>query len=188
MRIATHRGLRHVVCLSALWVLTGCSSLFDKPERQYCAGVSVPMDLADMVIFEGAGRDLIDVNYGGHIRDVDTSCVFDIHKKTKEGTMKLLVAPMIEVERGNANKDGKAALSYFIAITESGQSVRDKQIYSFTSEFPGNVSRMVVKDKPVSIEVPVGPKKGGTSYHVYVGFQLDQAQVDFNRKRLKQVR
>ncbi|CCQ72743.1 hypothetical protein [Magnetospira sp. QH-2] len=185
---ATSKGLVRTTCLLILLATSACSSFFDKPQRRPCAGASIPAELADFVIFDGPGRDLIDVNHTGRIREVETSCKFEIDEKTSEGTMSLAVAPVFELERGSANKDRQASFNYFIAVTEPGRKIRDKVTYPVTKEFTGNATRMVAKDKTITINLPVGPEIGGTAYHVYVGFQLDKAQVEFNRKRLNQLR
>ncbi len=172
--------------LAATLSASGCESMFGKPETLPCPTVGVPRDLSEIVVFAGSGRDLIDVDHAGRIRDVDSTCRFEFDDDAHtRGTLHVTVTPLFEAERGNADNDRAGVLPYFVAVATAARAPRQKRDFSVTARFPGNVSRMRFADTPVHLEVPLGEGERGHSYRIYVGFQLTPEQLAFNRKRFQ---
>lgn len=153
----------------------------DKPEP--CSRVFVSRDVASVTKFApGPGRDLIDVTYEAEIRDVLSACDYDVDYTTREGEITAQVAPVIEARRGPANQDGKAELSYFVAIVDDERQIQNKKVFPLTMGFPGNLTVNRLQDEPVTLTIKTDGNKDAADYTIHVGFQLNREEALYNRK------
>jgi hypothetical protein len=80
--------------------------------------------------------------------------------------------------------DGREGnLTYFVAIPAFYPAAGAKQIMPVKFAFPeGNVNSMMIRDEEVHITLPLGEEKTSKDVPLYVGFQLTQQELTFNRK------
>ena len=146
-----------------------------------CPRVSVLNDAASVTKFrEGGGTDLIDVLYEGKITGFEAECRYDVDDETGIGQVDVLVAVKVRAVRGPADRERKANFRYFIALTDTKRNILGKRPFELSVGFPGNLSRVTADDEPVGLSIPLSKGKTGADFQVFVGFQLDRAEWEFN--------
>ena len=103
--------------------LIGCSTYqnvidkFKDPIVLKCPVYKVVGNMENLVRFrDGPGRDLIDVDFEGKITGVDLSCLSEIDRETKSGTLEVDVTLRMVASRGPANRNRKARFDYFFRV------------------------------------------------------------------------
>lgn len=171
------------VCLSAS--LAACDTIGGMTNSDVpppCPPVSSLADAARITRFvDGPGRDIIDIDFTGRIEKLTGKCFYELDSDTGEGQVRINIKPEFRIERGAANKTRQAAFDYFISYTDDQGNVLDKQIFPYTAKYWKN--KQVVKDIDGPIEVTIQLRNGqiGQDFNIYVGFQLSQEELDFNR-------
>lgn len=163
----------------AAQLVAGCSSKEPPPS---CPRVAVLAGTGSLTRFgPGGGRDLTDVDFQASIVDVATACR-DIGKKSDRPVAKVLVAPIILTDRGPANSSRQADFAYFVSVVDVEQRILNKRTFPVRIDFPGNRSRVVLRDDdpPIVIEVPNPTGVGARGYEIIVGIQLDRDEIDYN--------
>lgn len=174
------------IALSALVLLagTGCSSSSDK-RGPLCPRLSVLSDAAALTRFaDGAGQDLVDVDYQVEITDVLSRCQYE--ENESEGQVVVVaMAPVMIANRGPANRDRVARFDYFVSVVNSERVVLNKQAFSMLVEFPGNRTRVALRDDdpPVTVDIPLATDRSATDYEILVGLQLTPDELEYNRRR-----
>lgn len=165
--------------------LSACDSMkvwrADKPEP--CPRVTVLKNAAQLTKFkEGPGRDLIDVLYEARVSNVLSLCKYDVDYDTRVGSILTQVAAVVAAQRGPADKNRYADLSYFIAVVDEQKKVLQKQVFPLRLAFPGNLTQNKVRDEPVDLTILTDGKTDGSNYEIYVGFQLSREEIAHNQK------
>ncbi len=169
--------------------VAACTVFQEEEPPPPCPRISILGDAATLTRFRpGPGRDLTDVLYEGVVTGVTGSCAYGNAGKSANRGLSMKVALVIEAARGPANRDGRAAFSYFVGITDSSRKVLNKQRFSVTVVFPGHRTRIVVTDNPVALEIPMKAGQSGQDFEVFIGFQLSRTELEYNRRARKSVR
>lgn len=160
--------------------LAGCEtvgSVFKKREPPpACPRVVAPPDASRLTRFNGSGRDLTDVLFEAEIDRTLGTCTYgsdgvDIEIKVK-----------IVASRGPADQSRKSDFSYFVSVAKSdGTIVGPPQHFDSSIPFPGNQTKSFIVEELES-EIRLAQSADGPSYIVFVGFQLTQEELAFNRK------
>ncbi len=191
MRRRAAPNLLSVVTLVGLAaLLTGCGFFFKKePPPGPCSRAVILGDTQQLVRFrEGPGRDILDISYSGRLTRVFADCEYDMNKD-RTGTMKARIFVAVEAERGPANRDRFAPYQYFVTLVDAKREPVSKNVFDMAARFPGNVTRMTLTDDTVELKVPIAAGQSGRDYTIFVGFQLSEDQLEFNRRtRLEQER
>lgn len=176
--------------LAAVVLLAGCTAAYDKLfgdnlPPPACPGVSILADGVALVKFRpGGGRDLTDVLYSGEILGIDATCAYERNRETLVGSVSVEVAIDIRAERGPADRSRRASLPYFVSLVDGERRLINKRQFEIAVEFPGNISRIRLKDDPpVALTIPLKADQRGDLFQVYVGFQLTKDELEFTRKR-----
>jgi hypothetical protein len=185
-------GFRRAVRLAAAAGLAlaaaGCGSASEflfgtATDAPLCPTVSVLRDAQSLTLFrEGPGRDLTDVTFQARIADVPATCVYKQEDKAFTG-VDVSLQVVVEAERGPADRSRSLSFRYFIAIPQFYPQPQGRSEFAMTVDFPGNRSKLTLPDAPVAITIPLGGNRSGASYEIYVGFVLDEEQIELNRQR-----
>ncbi len=124
----------------------------------------------------GPGRDVTDVQFEADIIDFAGSCEHD----PKGVSVELNIA--FAVKRGPANKQRRADFSYFVAIPKFYPAKEGKRIFRIAVGFQANQSRVIYRDV-IDMRIPLKPKEIGANYEVYLGLELSEAELNYNRNR-----
>jgi hypothetical protein len=176
---------------AAILVLTvaACTMFQEEEPPPPCPRISIRGDAATITKFRpGPGRDLTDVLYEGVVTNVTGRCTYANGGKGANRALSMKVVLVIEAARGPANRDGRAAFSYFVGITDSSRNVLNKERFNVRMLFPGNRTRLVITDDPVTLEIPVKAGQSGRDFTIFVGFQLSREDLEYNRRARKPIR
>jgi hypothetical protein len=166
---------RAAVC-TALLALSGCK-IWVKDEPPPCPRVSVLEDASKLIRFTGAGKTANDIEMTAEITKYRGSCFYDKDDKTMQVSLKV----GIDAQPGPAFADGPHQLEYFVAIP-AFTGMDGKKIFPVKLDLAKESKGTHLDDGEVSLTFPVKDIKKLEAYEIFVGFQLSQAELDFNRK------
>lgn len=157
--------------LVGLALLAGCAS---EPETRPCPRAVVLNDAARQVKFNGQGRDLTDVLFEAEITTGNLVCEYD------ENVLDVDLEVNVVASRGPANTDRLANITYFIAVSQTDQTVLAREEFDITIPFPGNRTRVSgMEEIGQVITLPQG--MDGGDYVIYVGLELTRDEIEYNR-------
>jgi hypothetical protein len=169
---------------------SGCGSSSDKKRPPLCPRVAVLSDAAALTRFaEGAGQDLVDVDYQVEVTDILSGCKY-VKAEGNEQVIVVAMAPVLVAIRGPANRDRVAQFEYFVSVVDAERIVLNKQTFGVLVNFPGNLTRVTLKDDdpPVTVDIPLAAGRAATDYQILVGFQLSPDELEYNRRRQNNLR
>jgi len=164
--------------LSAILVLTvlgGCARQIVPP----CPPVRVDNATASVTKFkDGPGRDVTDIEYQAEILGYKGQCIYG------DESVEVVFDVDMALTSGPAVAGGTAPLYYFVAVPQFFPDPAGKQILQVTRKLPAKPAlRETFTESGVRVRIPLKPEQAGASFDVYVGFQLDNAQLEYNRTR-----
>lgn len=171
LRTVRPARLRFVVALAPL-LLQACAGGEPPPP---CPEAVRIVDASRMVRFEGAGRDLTDVQFEATLEGLRLSCGYD------DAVVEIALEVSMAVLRGPANRSRLAPIRYFVAIADSDRNVLARETFDLEVPFEGNRTRILVTDE-VAPRIPLAAGKSGADYRIYVGFSLTPEQLRHNRR------
>ena len=149
-----------------------------------CPDYLVLADAANLIRFrDGPGRDLIDVDFETEILRVQLACTSNIDKKTRVGTLDVDVTVTFRAGRGPANRSREGRFDYFISVVDRDLKILYREVFAIKVGFPGNKTRLVVRSEPVTLEIPITPKRASRSFRIFTGLKLSRDEIEFNRRR-----
>lgn len=145
-----------------------------------CPPVRVDSATATMTKFrDGPSRDLSDVEYQVEVTGFEGECVFG------ENTVEVLLDVDFRVTSGSAAQAGPISFFYFAAIPQYFPQPAGKKVFEIQTELLGGATRPVtLTESDVSIEIPLSKDRPAASFDVYLGLQLSDDQLEFNRQRM----
>lgn len=161
-------------------LLAGCGPTRDQfaPACPTPAFLGVAADVTEFRPHPGGGHDLTDLILAGRVTGVGGKCA----PGETAATVKAEARVRMSFTRGPAMIGNTADVPYFLAVTE-GNRILDKVVRTVRVTFPPNVDRITIVGDPIALLLPVTPTKSAAAYSVLVGFQLTQAELDFNRSQ-----
>jgi len=159
----------------ALFGLAACKTKMVPP----CPIVRVDNATASLTQFrDGLGREAGDVEYLAEIRGFKGQCDFG------ENEVEVSFDVDFAVTGGAAAKGGETTLYYFVAIPQFFPSEDGKRVLSVNRKLPaGPGQRETFTESGVRVKIPLKENQAGAAFDVYVGFQLNNAQLEYNRSR-----
>jgi hypothetical protein len=170
-------GRRGVLAALLPLVLIACSSDDGRPLP--CSEVVAPRDAARMVEFVGGGRDLTDVRFESQIEGTGLACDYAEDDGKRIVRAELQIA--FSAEKGPASSDGTASFDYFVAIADDERNVTAREEFPVRLSLKGNQTRGQFVET-VSPTIPLKEGETGASYRIFVGFALDEEQLEYNRR------
>jgi hypothetical protein len=157
--------------------LEGCK-LFIKDEPPPCPRVSILADASNLVRFhQGAKADAKNIDITAKLVSYAGSCGYDADEKQ----MSVALTVGFDVTRGPAAGELAQEISYFVAVPAYYPQTSAKRVLSFPVELPKDNETLHVTDKEIQISFPVNDIKELERYEIFVGIQLNQAELDYNR-------
>jgi hypothetical protein len=142
-----------------------------------CPSIGV-LDGADRItVFNGKGQDLTDVVVKAEISKAVISCEYDID----DATISVDLAFNGAAEMGPAATGRDMNLKGFLAITRTDGKKVSKEIYDIPISFEKGRQIRFLKSVEDTV-IPYGGHVNGAYYEFLIGFQVTQAQLDYNRK------
>ena len=83
-------------------------------------------------------------------------------------------------------QEDAAAFEYFVSLLDGDGNVLDKLSFPFTAKYWKNRYVVTERDAPVELSIPLTGGLTGDDFSIYVGFQLNREELDFNRGNIVQ--
>ncbi len=184
MMVFFDRGRRRVAIVAAMALLSlglgGCSLFSKKQGPPPCPEINVLADAAKFTQFRpGEGRDITDQVLSGEITGYLGSCSYD------QGAKKLTVELQVQMTftKGPAAAGNDAHVAYFVAVPAFFPKPEAKQVLGVQFAFASNADHVRITDNKVDVVLPVADfGKDLPNREIYVGFQLDPQELDYNRR------
>lgn len=180
--------VRHVLqgagVLALVVGLSSCSSIKEmvgsKAEQMACPDIRIDRDTGKITSFApNGGQDITDIQYEANIETFNGDCGWDPKTRTIDVKMKVL----FQITRGPAMTGMDGEFTYFVAIPAFFPSATAKQVMPVKFRFnDGNLTTVNVRDEEVRVHIPLGTDLNSSDTPVYIGFQLTDQQLQFNRK------
>jgi hypothetical protein len=167
------RHSRFAVLALALGALSGCAFEPVPP----CPEVRIDDATARLTQFKEAGTESItDVMYQAEIVAYDGTCRFN-----DDGVEVVMDLDMV-VSGGPAVEPGPVDLYYFVAIPRFYPQAAGKKVFRRTYRVPSGGARQDrITESNVRIFIPLEDNLTAAGYDIYLGFQLTDAQLRYNR-------
>lgn len=156
-------------------VLSGCALEPVPP----CPEIRIDSNTSTLTKFKpGEGRDITDVMYQAEIISFEGTCQFD-----DDGVEAIMDVDLM-VSGGPAVEPGTIDLYYFVAIPRFFPDTAGKKVFSRKYKVPnGGPRRERLTESNVRIFIPLEDRLTAAGYDVYLGFQLTDEQLQYNRQR-----
>ena len=182
----THAGIKSAI-LGMIIMLAGCDTymggITNSDVRMECPPVTILSEAASITRYvKGASRSILDVEFTGRVIGIKGKCAYEFDSNTGEGTVEINVITKFKMKRGAANKNRQAGFQYFVSVVNDDGYILEKQIFPYSVKYFKNRTWVKDEDYPVELSVPLRGGKTGQDFTVYVGFQLSEEELEFNRK------
>lgn len=180
----TKIALNLAAAMLAIVTLSGCETwqstvnYIRSDNGATCPDAAILANTAVIPVFDPAkGADPSNVVYTGQLNDLKTRCSFSKRDNLIDANVRIFY----QVSRPPGGESAHYKVPYFIAVTSGGEIV-DKQIHWLEFDFPKASANLKLEELVDSVEIPVARDKKSYEYHLLIGFQLTQAQIDYNKK------
>jgi hypothetical protein len=153
-------------------LLAACGS--DEPPLP-CPAVVPVADAAQLIRFNGTGRDLTDVIFEARIEDFTLTCEYDDDVIEAEMNLQVLAV------RGPADNDRVAKFGYFVAIATRDQQIGAREEFDLAVPFKGNHTRVIAAEE-LTPRIPLKPGENGSNYLIYIGLSVTPDELQYNRE------
>jgi hypothetical protein len=104
-------------------------------------------------------------------------CDYSKHTSEIDANMRITFT----ATRPPGGEEAHYKVPYYVAVTSAGVIV-DKQVYMMEIDFPAGGATVTSEGEVNSLVIAVARDKRSYEYHLLTGFQLTQAQIDYNKK------
>ena len=171
-RVSRARG---AATLLLFVVLAGCG-LFTTAQQQTCPRVTLLEEVARVTQFRPSPvRDLTDMQFEGRIAGVGSRC-----KYGQTGLVDVTATIDMVFSRGPAADSEMGSFEYFVVITNPGEEIIAKRVFSLDVAFPAAATRVAAREE-LTQRFSYIPAANANLYRIYVGFQLTREQLDYER-------
>lgn len=155
--------------------LSACTNKLVPP----CPSVRVDSTTGRLTQFkEGGGRTAADAAYQAEVVAYQGQCNYGDDGVTVSMDLDFRIATGPAVEKGPAD------VYYFVAVPQLFPDARAKRIFKLKYDLPGAPGvQDKVRENNLRIFIPLKKEEFGAAYDIYVGLQLDSAQLDYNRSQ-----
>ncbi|HYM33635.1 MAG TPA: hypothetical protein VEU47_20210 [Candidatus Cybelea sp.] len=154
--------------------------MFGGSKHDVCPRASILGDASQVVLYKsGEGRDVTDITYQGEVTALAGECEFS----SKGKVINMTVTITLVATRGPAASGDSVQLPFFVSVIDKRQQrVMNKAVFESPIPFKDNRRRSGVAEQ---IAETINVEQGRTSadYEILVGLQLNEEQLEFNRKR-----
>jgi len=155
-------------------VVAGCANEGPPPP---CPNVRIDSATAKLVKFrEGPGRDVTDVEYQAQVGGYKGECIH------RDDSVDVIMDIDFAFAGGPAAQAGDVSLYYFIAIPQYFPQPEGKRIIEIKHKLSGRTTaRERISETGVKVTIPLKPEEPAAAYDIYIGLQLTNEQLEFNR-------
>lgn len=163
-----------IVPMAVFGFLAGCNTIKVVPP---CPPVRFDKATASLTQFKpGPGRDVTDTVYQAEISGYRGRCTHN------EDSVDVDLDLDFALAGGPAAAGGKVNLYYFVALPQFFPQPDGKTIIGITRDAPANGEVQRFTESNVRITIPLKENEAGAAFDIYIGFQVDAAQLEYNRR------
>jgi len=173
-----------VLSAAATVLLSGCSTwsgmvnYMRSDNKNVCPDVAILANTSVIPVYDPAkGADPANVVYTAQLTGLSSRCDYSKRENTADVNMKI----QFTATRPPGGEEAHYKLPYFLATTLDGKII-DKTNKWLEFDFPKGAASYSGEVLMDSYVITVDTKKRSFEYHVLTGFQLTQAQIDYNKK------
>jgi hypothetical protein len=122
----------------------------------------------------GPRRDQTDVAFRATVADFNGTCEYD------KNTVRVKLYVVFDILRGPAPGTREAEFDYFVALPQFHPAPEGKRVFPVKARFERDLPRLAYRDG-VDLAIPIKDNELGADYEVYLGFQLDSEEIEYNR-------
>lgn len=165
-------------CVLAAVGVSGCETFNTEENAGPCPRAYALYEAARVVEFVDGEERFDSVGFTAEIQDVRTTCRY-----INDNPIVASIEMDIGFGRGPSAAGREATYTYFLAVTRRDMAVIDKQVFPITVRFDRNEDRVFLRESIDRIEIPRADSGvSGGNFELIVGFELTEAQLDFNRQ------
>ena len=134
-----------------------------------CPSVSILTDATRLTQMQNGRIDL-----KAEIREPALSCSVAGQKAKSKLSfwVKSAISPVSDI--------APRSVPYFVAVISDGQVIA-KQVFNLAIPFANGKRKLTIKENVARIVIPIAAEKSADDYSVTIGFQLTEAQAEYNR-------
>ena len=156
--------------------LSGCTSDMDKG---LCPSAFALAPVSTLTVFrQNAPQDPSGELYTVSISDVKSKCDFDKKRITTDSEVRIL----FKAKRPAGGEGGSYNVPYFLSVTRHGDKILTKKLFVAHITFEPGQTAASFEDKIDSTVINIARNAKVGEYALVAGFQLTQAQLDYNTK------
>lgn len=159
--------------------LAACGSSNNAGPPPPCPRIVTVADASHLTRFQGAGRDVKDVQFEAQIGQISSACVYVVEPDNKTRIETTMQVQNI-ASRGPAMTGDNAKFQYFVAIARIGAGPLARQAFDVEIPLEGNETRAQSVDELTQM-IPLQSGESGDNYVIYVGLVLTPDELKFNR-------
>lgn len=172
------------VAVASSTILSGCSlyrsavDYINSDKPIICPDSAILASTASLPAFDpNVPTDPSNILYTVEMTDVSTTCDIDKREHSSDSTVKFFYT----ATRAPGGPEATYKVPYFIAVSNEG-NISQKKIYWLEVTFDRGETVVKGKESVDDLEVKAAKGKEPAEYRFVVGFQLTQAQIDYNKK------
>lgn len=170
--------------VAATVLLSGCSTwdsavnYMRSDSKNVCPDAAILANTAVIPVYDPAkGADPANVVYTVEMKGLSSRCDYNKRESTADVNLHIQYV----ATRPSGGEEAHYRLPYYLAVTLDGKIV-DKTNKWLEFDFPKGAATYSGEVLMDSYVFNLDPKKRSFEYHVLTGFQLTQAQIDYNKK------
>lgn len=175
--------LTAVVLLLA--AVTACAG-DDEEDLAPCPVARVMGEPSEITRFRsGPGKDPTDILFQARFVKVSGECSYD----EDGGEIEVELKVVIDVTKGQANREDEAAFNYFIAVAERGPDIGPEPFVHGRQAFPVKVQfeetrKSLRYTDEFEVTIPRPDNRSVYAYVLYLGFELTADELEYNKEVL----
>ena len=170
------RWMMAAAALGSVAALNGCGNI--PKDRGICPRVAILADAGKITIFRpGAAETPANVMVTGEMTNIRITCKYNDQQLTE---LEADVYVTMILRKGPAMQGDVAELPYFVTISDRRGTVLNKREFPLKVSFSGNAAVEHVERSWQYFRLRRG--YGGIEYETWAGFQLNERQLDYNRR------
>jgi hypothetical protein len=168
---ARRRARKLGIAVALLTLLAACGSSSTPPAPAPCP-TALFLNGAERTAayLPGATPRPADLQHLAVMTELASACSYD------GGNLDVALRFNLIGEKGPAYGGGPLQLTYFVATIGPDQQVLSKQLFDSTIEFP-EAQQLAGTLQELTVRLPSVEPETGPEYAVYLGFQLDDAEI-----------
>lgn len=162
--------------LAAALLLAGCSRRI-----VVCPVPAILADTANVTYFRpGTMPDLANELYTVSLIDAEGDCVYSV----KSGVVTSSLELTFRATRAPSSEVASYSVPYFVAVNENAK-ILAKHIYYLHVTFASGAATTTIVQSPNDISIKIENGKLPWNYQLMSGFQMTQAQIAYNKRKMR---